>query len=671
MLESKQILKTGWWSWTPWWADTQIQFNDGGAFWWSANFLWNKIDSLILGDWNNDTINIKWLDAPEWSQWTTISMSSWGCSGWYWWGWGLNFYWWSAQWGWWWFNLSGWNASNTWYWWWFNLSGWSGWIWWSINLKPWQWNSFVNWVADIYCDFWWIWYSIWDILEIYRLWVGSTCYWIVTDVDEISWEIYDWYIITIWEDYSIWVWIASSTLWSWSGATFEITELISWSNGLLTIENPTTSFKVELNTSLLSANRVATFQDWDGTLAFLSDITGGLQLPTYTVGAVWTDYPWFTDTAIQSALDAGNWKIFLTDGTYVLSTGLKFKSNYQYIEWNGEKCIIQFDGATVPTAISPNTTNLKQGGIKWVSIQQTNATVQGTALDLSDMAIMDVDVEIKDAGVAVKMNDANNNTFYNRVNIKAFGCIRGIELNWANPSNHNYFSWRIANKSGGDYGIYIVKGQWNSFKDISLEPAATTWNTGIYLTSASAYANTFENMWIEGNNVWVTIDSTVTYNTFIGGTITANSTNLTDNWKQTAFYNTQVASVQKTNINPWTVIDNGNASDIAWNIKNNTSFAHVWWALVETELRNGSDTSILNRWKHAWTWKFVSALNGATELFSVDSSGSSSTMLSQVQNIITKDTTLNWWFSAYIPSYMEVANWITLTVSNTSYLQVW
>ena len=61
---------------------------------------------------------------------------------------------------------------------------------------------------------------------------------------------------------------------------------------------------------------------------------------------------------------------------------------------------------------------------------------------------MDIDVEIKDAGVAVKMNDANNNTFYNRVYVKAFGCARGIEMNGANPSNHNYFSGRIANKSG-------------------------------------------------------------------------------------------------------------------------------------------------------------------------------------------------------------------------------
>lgn len=99
------------------------------------------------------------------------------------------------------------------------------------------------------------------------------------------------------------------------------------------------------------------------------------------------------------------------------------------------------------------------------------------------------------------MNDANNNTFYNRVYIKAFGCARGIEMNGTNPSNHNYFSGRIANKSGGDYGIYIVKGQGNHFEDMSLEPVATTGNTGIYLTSASTYANTFENMWIEGNNV--------------------------------------------------------------------------------------------------------------------------------------------------------------------------
>ena len=509
-------------------------------------------------------------------------------------------------------------------------------------------------------------YTIFDAITV-DWWLG--CEIVVTNVGG-SWEV------TGWTQGNYWYWYIAGwtglTTTGWSGTWFTVDAILTparhWKVYLNSV-NPNSD--VELDTSILTDHRVATFQDANWTLAFLSDITGWLQLPTYTVGAVWTDYPWFTDTAIQSALDAGNGKIFLTDGTYILSTGLKYKSNYQYIEGNGEKCIIQFDGATVPTAISPNAINLKQGGIKWVSIQQTNATIQGTALDLSDMAIMDVDVEIKDAWVAVKMNDANNNTFYNRVNIRAFWCIRGIELNGANPANHNYFTGRIANKSGGDYGIYIVKGQWNSFKDISIEPVATTGNTGIYLTSASAYANTFENVWIEGNANGVTIDPTVTYNTFIGGTITANSTNLTDNWKQTAFYNTQVGAVQKTNINPWTVIDNGNASDIAWNIKNNTSFAHVSWALVETELRNASDTSILNRWKNAWSWKFVSALNGATELFSVDSSWSSSTMLSQVQNIITKDTTLNWWFSAYIPSFMEVASWFTLTISDTSYLQVW
>ena len=340
-------------------------------------------------------------------------------------------------------------------------------------------------------------------------------------------------------------------------------------------------------------------------------------LPTYTVGASGADY-----TDIQPALDTwAKWIFRLMDGTYTITSWLKWKANSQYIEWNGESCIIQFNGATVATALSWDTTTLKQCGIRGVSIQQTNPTVQGTAIDISNMALMDIDVEIKDAWVAIKANDTANNTFYNRVNIRAFGCARGIEINGANPANHNYFSGRIANKSGGDYGIYITNGQGNHFEDMSLEPVATTGNTGIYLTGANAYSNLFENMWIEGNNVWVTIDSSVTYNSFVGGTITANTTNRTDNGKNTAWFNTQVGSSNLTVLQPFTATDTGNASSTVQTIQNNTSFAHVWWALTHTELLNGSDTSILHRWKNAGTWKFVSALVGAVEQFFVSAVG--------------------------------------------------
>jgi hypothetical protein len=68
-------------------------------------------------------------------------------------------------------------------------------------------------------------------------------------------------------------------------------------------------------------------------------------------------------------------------------------------------------------------------------------------------------------------------------------------------------------------------------------------------------------------------------------------------------------------------LDKSNASRNAGTFKNNTTYAHTGSALVEAELLNGTDTSILNRWKNAGSGKYVSALNGATEYFSVNSSG--------------------------------------------------
>lgn len=69
------------------------------------------------------------------------------------------------------------------------------------------------------------------------------------------------------------------------------------------------------------------------------------------------------------------------------------------------------------------------------------------------------------------------------------------------------------------------------------------------MTTVNCFANTFENMWIEGNAQGVLIDATPTYNTFIGGTITANTTNFTDNAKFTAVFNAQVGANQ-LNQNP-------------------------------------------------------------------------------------------------------------------------
>ena len=171
---------------------------------------------------------------------------------------------------------------------------------------------------------------------------------------------------------------------------------------------------------------------------------------------------------------------------------------------------------------------------------------------MSDIALSKIeDVQIKDAGLAIKLNDANNNTFYNDfIRVMAFGCTRGIEFNGTNVANENrFYSCRIANKSGGNYGLYMAKGQGNKFFSCDFEPAATTGNTGVYITSVNSYSNLFEGCWIEGNNVGVLIDSTVTYNWFNGCTITNNTTNFTNNGKYTKI-ESQVGSVQNTLINP-------------------------------------------------------------------------------------------------------------------------
>lgn len=329
--------------------------------------------------------------------------------------------------------------------------------------------------------------------------------------------------------------------------------------------------------------------------------------PTYIVATSWGDF-----TTIQGAIDAATsgWDIFISDGTWAVPAGgILLKNNFTYIRGNGEgKCILTYDGATITTAIKWNVTTLKQCGLSGFTVNQTNVTIQGTAIDFSNIALSKIEnVQVKDSWVALKMNDTANNTFYNKVNrLMAFGCARGIEINGISPANHNSFKEsRIANKSGGDYGIYITNWQGNHFEDMSLEPVATTGNTGIYLTGANAYSNLFENMWIEGNNVWVTIDSSVTYNSFVGGTITANTTNRTDNGKNTAWFNTQVGSTNLTVIQPFSAVDTGNASSTVITVTNNTSFAHVSSGLVKFQLLNASDTSDVLQIVNAWSGAMI------------------------------------------------------------------
>lgn len=302
---NKQVIQTGWGSGTPWWADTQIQVNDGGVFAWYSNFTWDKISSLILWDWVGESITIKWRDASTPTAWgTSIYIQGWhdlDDPDWLeWYGWDVLV----SSWNWityaWRFQMS-WGNSQYWEGWWFDLRGWLWPIGWQMNFRPWIWTWVTDWVDNAVIDNAWTWYSVGSIFYI-NGWTED-CYFKVTEVD-VWWEILELDRLTWWQGYSIWVWLATTTIsWGWSGATMEITSLISWGNGKFTIEHPTSWFKAELNVDALTANQTYTLQDWSWTLAFLSQIgkdefwlTVDWAGAVVTTGSKWFRYMWYDGT---------------------------------------------------------------------------------------------------------------------------------------------------------------------------------------------------------------------------------------------------------------------------------------------------------------------------------------------------------------------------------------
>lgn len=175
-----------------------------------------------------------------------------------------------------------------------------------------------------------------------------------------------------------------------------------------------------LFTNAITAARTYTLQDSNGTFAWLSDLLR-LSRPTVRVATSGGQY-----TDIQTAIDAltTGGIVEIEAGTYVITTGLKWKVNGTVLRGiTKDSTIIQFNGATVATALSPNTTSLRDCGVENLGIIQTNATIQGTAIDMSNMAISHITkVKVNNAGLGLRMSDTINNTFYNRVDgFESFG----------------------------------------------------------------------------------------------------------------------------------------------------------------------------------------------------------------------------------------------------------
>lgn len=345
----------------------------------------------------------------------------------------------------------------------------------------------------------------------------------------------------------------------------------------------------------------------------LGVVGSGLQLPTYVVAASGGDY-----TDIQSALDAAaanypsGCTIYLADDSYTVTSTLQFKSSGVEIIGNGSGTIINCNGATVTTLFSSNADTYQRNALRNLYLNQTNATVQGVAIRAANMSLCIYDnIRILSFGTAINLDGSAANTFYNTFkDIKIFECNNGISIAGTNPVNDNMFqNIRISLRAGGaGTGVAISRGQSNNFYNLNVEPSAGTGITGLSITTANAFDNLFVGIYAEANATNVSIGSGVLRTTFIGGQIIgALTTNLSDSGTETSFFNTDVGSSVKNSWSPFTAIDTTSADKIAGYFSNNTTFAHTGGRLIQAQLLNATDTSIVLELNNAGSGDYISA----------------------------------------------------------------
>lgn len=327
----------------------------------------------------------------------------------------------------------------------------------------------------------------------------------------------------------------------------------------------------------------------------------------YTVGVA-GQYP-----DIQSGLNAfslGGGTLQLLDPVYTLTASLTIKYPFIEIVGNALGTIIECDGSVVSPLIKvdPAATPQTVGrcALRNVSLFQTNPTVQGIAIDGSNMSINIYDnVSITNFGTAEIMNDTTNFTFFNRTkDFKMFNCIKGIDLTSTNPVNDNMWdNIRFApNASGNGAGLTLTNGQGNSFYNLNCEAAsgngAGVFGIHINTSSPSVFDTLFVDVWCENNAGNVNIGAGGVRTTFIGGNIVwgvdTNSA-VIDAGTDTSFFNTRVDTALATTtvynrLGNFISTDSstGNGTTV---FQNNTNYAHITNALIQMKLLNAGDTS--------------------------------------------------------------------------------
>lgn len=340
----------------------------------------------------------------------------------------------------------------------------------------------------------------------------------------------------------------------------------SGTTGHVFISDASSGRAAELDTSSLTADRTYTFPDASGT--FLLSTSAQYQSATYVVSTTvgQGDY-----TDIQSAIDAlpsGGGLIFVRAGTYTLAASINIKVANTQLQGEGVASIIQFNQASVTTAVKFNANDLERCAFRGFSVIQTNGS-EATSVGIScgNQPFFQVDdVLVDNCNSGIDINDTANLSFYSTYsNLEITNCNACIQLR-GNPVNDNTFSQirTLANDSG--IGLDLQKGNGNVFINFDAEPNSTTGTIGIQIAnSTSNYSNTFIGTFAEGNATGLSIlGSNAAGNIFIGGEFTGNTADISDSGTDTFFQNVAVTvgqrGVQVNNETPSGTINGSNVT---------------------------------------------------------------------------------------------------------------
>lgn len=314
--------------------------------------------------------------------------------------------------------------------------------------------------------------------------------------------------------------------------------------------------------------------------------------------------------ALQAAFNSGK-RVLLTKN-YLVTTGIQYTLNRTIIEGIGDNAIISCDGAAVAVLLSPSATGLGRCALRNVKLLQTNATVQGVGLDTSDMPNFLADnVRIESFGTGHRVIDAASQSFYSRyTSLQIFNCNTGISVGGSQANQNTWYSARIKPMNGGGgTGIALSDARGCSFYSCDVEATAAAGITGISL-DATTRECWFYNPWVEGCAVGISVASGVARSGVVGGSITANTTDISNSatfenfvflgtnqsgntlWKMGPFQWGTGSPIGAVSANAGTMFlrsDNGGSSPTMYLKRGGSGTTSGW---VEAGVRTGTVSSI-------------------------------------------------------------------------------